>query len=332
MSFGLRSEPGHVELERAEDLGEAAHADAADADEVRAPHAPAEHQPTSTSLRSRSCAMVARRLGATCVPCAPGARRSATCGVSSSSSERTSATRRGSVRLLLPEPHARPRARVRRGVLRLVVVGRVRERDEERRPPDRRDLGDGPRPGPGDDEVGPPEVVRERPSRTGRRARLRPLPGRTPPARSRRVPLARLVHDEQPAAQARDATERLREPLVERLGPLAAAEHEHPRQVGRGGPARANPARSGTPERRTRAPERSGARAVEGEVDAPRQRGEEAVREPHDAVGLHDRDGDPQPRGRERDGPCRVPADADDRRGGHAGAGSRWRVRARDRR
>ena len=196
-----------------------------------------------------------------------------------------------------------------------MVVGRVRVRDEQRRPPDRRDLGDGPRPGPGDDEVGPPEVVRElRRERDDARA-CDPCPGIRLP-HGRVLPLARLVHDEQPAAQARDATERLREPLVERLGPLAAAEHEHPRQGGRGGPARAEPGAERDPRKAHARAGEERARAVEGEVDAPRQRGEDAVREPHHAVGLHDRDGDPQPRGRERDGPCRVPSDADDRRGG----------------
>ena len=47
-----RSEPRHVELERAQDLGEAAHADAADADEVHVPDASAEHL---ARLRVDSC-------------------------------------------------------------------------------------------------------------------------------------------------------------------------------------------------------------------------------------------------------------------------------------
>ena len=40
----LQVRAGDLELERAQDLGEAAHADAADADEVHAAHATAEHQ------------------------------------------------------------------------------------------------------------------------------------------------------------------------------------------------------------------------------------------------------------------------------------------------
>src|SRR4051794_20832144 len=44
---------GDVEIERAQDLGEAAHPDAADADEVRAPNASAEHQDSSLAARNR---------------------------------------------------------------------------------------------------------------------------------------------------------------------------------------------------------------------------------------------------------------------------------------
>src|SRR5687768_4087406 len=41
----------NVELERAQDLGQAAHPDAADADEVHVSHAPAEHQFTPRGTR-----------------------------------------------------------------------------------------------------------------------------------------------------------------------------------------------------------------------------------------------------------------------------------------
>ena len=54
-SFGLQVGAADVELERAQDLGETAHADPADPDEVHVAHASAEHQcaPPPLPLRSR---------------------------------------------------------------------------------------------------------------------------------------------------------------------------------------------------------------------------------------------------------------------------------------
>ena len=211
---------------------------------------------------------------------------------------------------LPPQVELRPRGRRRlprparsTGVLRLVVGGRVRIRDEQRRLARGRDL---PHRAPGarDDEVGRGQRGSEL---VGEREQPVVVAPRTP-VELGKVPLAGEVED----GRARSARRPRRQP---RSAPraLAAAEDEHDRPV-RGKPERRSrlAPRGRARARRNRAADHAVLRPLaalerESAKNALRERCGEAVREPELGVRLHERGRDPQEPGRGDHGAADVP-------------------------
>ena len=157
-----------VELERAQDLGEAAHADAADADEVHVPDATAKHQlrllRSASPARADGPSQIRRIASKTrCVGRAERARRpSAMRARSSAIVARGASISRGEARRVASacceRRPRRPRGE-RQRVLALVIVGGERERNEDRGAADRADLGERAGAGARDDQSAAPSAL-----------------------------------------------------------------------------------------------------------------------------------------------------------------------------
>ena len=122
---------------------------------------------------------------------------------------------------------AAPTARQRLGVPALVIVGRGRQRHEDRGAADRGDLGQRRRPGAADDHVGRAHLLVH--ADRGRARPGQPGPARASPSRTtREIALAGLVRDVRRWRGPRQLRCCLDHGHVDRVRALGAAKDEHP--------------------------------------------------------------------------------------------------------
>ncbi len=191
-----RVRSAHAIAEIHQQLGDAAHADAADPDEVHVPRPSQPHQrpdshahPASSITRSTIRAAAS---GLASARIARAHRAPSRSGSASSAAHDLGQRRRPSARARPSSPPRRASTSTSR-VLALVVVGRRRKRHEHRRPPGRRQLGERRRARAADHEIGRPHFAGD-----GIQEGLRPRRDPAAPvgfAHGGQVPFAGLVHD-----------------------------------------------------------------------------------------------------------------------------------------
>ncbi len=213
-----------------QELGNPAHANAANPHEVNPSRPSQHHAPAGTPFAEGRFAM--SRTRSTITRAASGRAKRLTAAASwarrgsSSSSARMPRGQRGPGQLALLEQVRRADARQRLGVPALVIVGGGRQRHEDRRPADGGDLGQRRRAGAADDHVRRAHLLvhalEEGLDAGGEPGASQPL------ANHREIPLACLMRDLRRKRGPRQLRCCLDHGHVDRVRALGAAKDEHP--------------------------------------------------------------------------------------------------------